>query len=757
VNNFAGGTISGAWAGVQIQNAAGSVTNAGYISSAGGAGVTLSFGGSVVNQAGATIHTEGNSNVGVHIINGASRSVENAGIIESVGGNFATGIEIGNGDGSIVNHATGSIYGTYNGIYTGSSGNLTITNAGTISSLNGPTIEFRTTGTITNTGTIENLGGGNAITFGGTHVRTLNLGTGSQIVGNVVGGVNGTDNLVLQGTGTEAIAKFLNFETLTMQGTAWSLTGNSTFATSTTVEAGNLNVAGELTSPAIGILAGGTLSGIGTLIGNVTNSGTIAPGNSIGTLSVTGNASFGAASSYEVEIRPGAGPGDADFLDVSGTVTITAGATAQIVKQAGLYTAGTTYHILHAGGGVTGTFTLAQNLPFLSLLLIHDPDDIYLQVQLSQFVGFTDVARTPNQRAAAAGAESLGPGNAVFDAISNLNENEARRAFDQVSGEIHASLKGALIESWRYLRNAVTSRLRSAEDDGRSQLLAYAPGMATHTPAGIDGALWMQAYGAWGKTDGDGNAASLDRSLGGAMAGVDRSAGDWRVGLAGGFHAASLKVPARSSTASTDTFQIAAYAGKRHGPLGVRLGASVAHHEIETARRVSFPGFSEMLTADYSAWSMQAFAEAGYRLQHGSLALEPFAALALVHLRTGGFSERDGSAALSAGASRDTIVYSTLGVRAAREIAVAGIPFILRGSLAWRHAFGGVTPDRALAFAAGSPFTVAGVPIARNAALVEAGISRQIAESTTVELAYSGKIAADAQDHSLKARLASRF
>src|SRR5690606_36618737 len=122
----------------------------------------------------------------------------------------ATGIEIGNGTGSIVNHASVTVYGTYNVTYTGSSGTLMIENAGTISTTNGPAVEFRTTGTITNTGTIETIGGGNAITFGGNHVRTLELGTGSQILGNVVGGVNGTDNLVLQGTGTESIAKFSN-------------------------------------------------------------------------------------------------------------------------------------------------------------------------------------------------------------------------------------------------------------------------------------------------------------------------------------------------------------------------------------------------------------------------------------------------------------------------------------------------------------------------------------------------------------------
>ena len=61
--------------------------------------------------------------------------------------------------------------------------------------------------------------GGLAIKFVGSATHTLNLDTGSVLGGNVQGGT-GTDNLVLMGTGSEAIDKFLAFETLSMQGTA---------------------------------------------------------------------------------------------------------------------------------------------------------------------------------------------------------------------------------------------------------------------------------------------------------------------------------------------------------------------------------------------------------------------------------------------------------------------------------------------------------------------------------------------------------
>jgi outer membrane autotransporter protein len=81
----------------------------------------------------------------------------------------------------------------------------------------------------------------------------------------------------------------------------------------------------------------------------------------------------------------------------------------------------------------------------------------------------------------------------------------------------------------------------------------------------------------------------------------------------------------------------------------------------------------------------------------------------------------------------------------------------LRGALAWRHAFGDTTPLATLAFAGGSPFSVAGLPIARNAALVEAGLDLAVGARATLGLSYSGQLASDVQDHAFKGNLAIRF
>ena len=757
VDNFAGATISGAWAGVQIQGAAGDVWNAGYISSAGGAGVTLSFGGSVINQAGATIHTDGNHNVGVHIINGASRTVENAGIIESVGGGFATGIEIGSGDGSVVNHATGSVYGTYNGIYTGSSGTLTIENAGTISSLNGPAIEFRTTGTITNTSTIENLGGGNAITFGGNHLRTLNLGTGSQIVGNVVGGVAGTDNLVLQGTGTESMSKFTNFETLSMQGTNWTLTGTGTFSTSATVANGRLNLNGILTSPTLVVGAGANLGGTGSLIGDafINSGGTLSQGNSIGTLNVD-NITINTGSTYTVELNDGGFVADVnnDLLNATGTATINGG-RVHVTPENGTDTGGTytpgTYTILTAAVGVTGAFdTLTDDFAFINFALTYDASNVFLTSSLAA-ITFCLAGMSANQCAAGEGAFSLGSGS-LFNAVLNLSTAEAPGALDQLSGEIHASAKTALIEDSRFAREAALERLRIA--------LGSESGDASQPEKRINDsfAFWGQGFGSWGHWDSDGNAARLDHSIGGFLLGGDALvADDIRLGLMGGYNRSSFSVDGRNSSGTVDTYTLGAYGGGQWDAFSLKGGAAYSWHSLDTSRSVAFTGFSDSLSAGYNARTFQAFGEAGYGFDVEGARFTPFANLAHVNLSTDGYSETGGAAARTSGSQSTGVTFTTIGLHGETKADLSGTTASLNGMAGWRHAFGELTPTSTHAFAGGNAFTVAGAPIAQDAFVLDLWASVNLTKDTTLGFSYSGQFASGFSDQGLKANFNVKF
>jgi len=163
--------------------------------------------------------------------------------------------------------------------------------------------------------------------------------------------------------------------------------------------------------------------------------------------------------------------------------------------------------------------------------------------------------------------------------------------------------------------------------------------------------------------DGDGNAASVNRNLAGFFSGFDARFGEFaRVGLAGGYTHASVSVGDRASSAGIDTAHLGAYAGTSLGAFNLRTGAAYAFHTIDTSRTILFPGFFDKATAHYDGGSGQIFGEIGYGMTFGRFAVEPFAGATWVRVKTDGFSEAGGLAALNGAASSDNAFYASLGV-----------------------------------------------------------------------------------------------
>lgn len=81
----------------------------------------------------------------------------------------------------------------------------------------------------------------------------------------------------------------------------------------------------------------------------------------------------------------------------------------------------------------------------------------------------------------------------------------------------------------------------------------------------------------------------------------------------------------------------------------------------------------------------------------------------------------------------------------------------LRGRPGWRHAFGDTTPNTTHAFGGSLPFTLAGVPLAKNVAVLEAGIETQLRPNLTLSASYSGQFGNGLQDHGAKVDLTWSF
>jgi autotransporter-associated beta strand protein len=241
-----------------------------------------------------------------------------------------------------------------------------------------------------------------------------------------------------------------------------TLAGANTYTGPTLINGGILNVTGSLVSAAT-VNSSGTLTGIGTIGGlDVASGGTVAPGNSIGTLRVAGDVTFEQGSIYQVKANAA---GQSDKLTSTGAATIS-GSTVQVLAQSGTYLRHTSYTILTASGGVTGTFTGAtSNLAFLTPVLSYDPNDVFLTLVRND-ITFASLAQTRNQRAVADALDRSPPLDPLVQAVANLTPAGTLQAFDALSGEVHASAQATIIDDSRYARQAILGRLRQAPYEG---------------------------------------------------------------------------------------------------------------------------------------------------------------------------------------------------------------------------------------------------------------------------------------------------
>lgn len=111
-------------------------------------------------------------------------------------------------------------------------------------------------GDVFNAGTISS--DNNIAVHFADEINTLTLTSGSQIKGSVLGGAF-DDSLILQGTNSEDLSKFNDFNKLVMEGDEWTLNDNGIFSDSYTQKSGVVNLVGTLVTPQVNV-EGGTLN-----------------------------------------------------------------------------------------------------------------------------------------------------------------------------------------------------------------------------------------------------------------------------------------------------------------------------------------------------------------------------------------------------------------------------------------------------------------------------------------------------------------
>lgn len=629
---------------------------------------------------------------------------------------------------------------------------------------------------------------GNTVSNGGIDVNqgAVQVGNGGT-QGSVTGNINNNGTLTFNRSDNIAFGSNISGGgSLIKDGSGMlELNGNNSSTGHTYINKGALKINGTLNHALVYVESGGQLQGIGE-VGSVTvnKGGIIAPGNSIGTLRITQNLTFRPESIYQVEVDA---TGRADKLDVAGHIDLQGG-LVDVQAEAGDYKSNTSLPIIQAQKGVSGQFaSVTSNLAFLTPSLTYETNQVNLNLVRND-VSPQALVETANEKVLAtqllneapitippstlpvvitpsptvtpvpvpsatllAATPSVGAPETVpltwaekeTNTLIGLSRDEFKHVMQSMTGELHASLKNALLQDSGYVRNATLNRLYQTEQNPRAL------------------GAWGYAFNSSGAQNRQDDAAKLNRSTHGVIWGLDQQDEDsgLRAGIAASYQSSSASLSMQSASADVETYSLAAYAGKQLDSVTVRLGAAYAWHEIDSKRDIGHKNGTTRLKGSYDGSTRQVFAELSKAINFNTLTLEPFVGLNYTHLETEAFTEKQNLFALSGKKSRMDVTSARLGARVnATHPLARGMTLRLSGSTGLQHTFSEPSTETRLKLRSQGDFvSISGLPVQKDMAQLALNASLDLTPSFSIGLGYTGEIGQRFHDQSASATASWTF
>ncbi|MCA8202145.1 autotransporter domain-containing protein, partial [Burkholderia sp. AU33545] len=504
--------------------------------------------------------------------------------------------------------------------------------------------------------------GGNALTLSDDSSQTFS------------GSLSGTGGLVKQGAGT-----------LTLNGASSAFFGTTTVAGGT-LAVGDAANAGAVLGGNVQVNSLGTLRGHGTVSGDVSSNGVVAPGGSIGTLSVGGNYTQGAGGTLSIEVSPT----EASQLRVGGAATL--GGSLAILFDPGTYTA-RRYTVLSAANGVTGRFanvgttTAGANLGALQSSLDYGANGVDLQL-----------------------AEATGPGTPA-------------------SPTVIAPTKTSI-----YTALGTTALLQA--QGASSTLLGRLTGPQINEAGSSN--VWAVASGSSTKVGGTGGAPGFLTHAYGFLAGAEGRLGGATVGAAGGYTHTTLSEETTGASGGIDTLRVALYGAQPMGAVNLSATLGYGLDFLSQKRPFGSPGTAE---GDHLGHEFTAATQASLPMDVGGLRLAPHIGLRYAYVRGSGFGENGANGQnLQVGPDSARSLQPYVGVSLDKTFGDAVRPVNVQLRLAYAHEVLGAGRVVQVQSQDGTVFAAPGTDLPRSFLTTGASVTLQAAKATTVALGLDATI-----------------
>ncbi len=421
-----------------------------------------------------------------------------------------------------------------------------------------------------------------------------------------------------------------------------NLTGENTYSGTTAVDGGTLNLNGSVIGSTI-VGVGATFSGNATVLGNLTSSGVLAPGNSIGTIHTT-DLLLHSSGRLEIEV---ASDGTNDLIDATGTAELAGRLEMDIDLAAptGAYTVLTSAAII----GSFNSIAFTGITPKYAISYLPDGAPTYVQFN---FLGFPilptqglsgnnlRVAQYLNQLIPY--AKSLGLGD-QYILLEGLSDSAYQNALQSISPTRNSSLTFAAqnmmfmfsdsLESHFTKRRLAYSQKKSSQKKELSfladeELLAanQLPRKTSSSPKTSQ--IWATGFGAFSRQDSQNQTPGFNFNSGGLFIAYDYGNTDQGcIGALGGYAHSSIQEDHSMGSGDINAGFLSIYGTRSLSDFFVDVAIWGQCMGVDQKRNIFFPGFDSTAKSSYHAGQLDLHFGTGYDFNLYTGTIEPFALL----------------------------------------------------------------------------------------------------------------------------------